>query len=85
MSKTETVEVTLKIPKPLKEFFEAVHKFSKVPFTFEDWCYHLVVFGMKDGLESGDLTSLFPDIESKRLIEAYGLDKVFNFKEDEKN
>lgn len=84
MSEQETVEVTLKIPKPLKEFLEAAHKFSKTSFSFEEWCYRELVFGMKDGLESGDLDSLFPDMNPKLLIEAYGLDKVFKFKKEEK-
>lgn len=64
----------------------AVHKFSKVPFSFEEWCYEQLIFGIKDGLEYGNLDDFFPKvIDGKHLIEAYGLDKVFDFKKNEKN
>ena len=81
MSKeVETVEVTLKIPKPLKEFLEAAHRFSKVKFNFEDWCYKLLIFGIRDSLEGESIDSLFPELAGPLLVEAYGLDKVFKFK-----
>lgn len=77
----EYVEVTLKIPKPLKEFLEAAHRFSRVDFSFEEWCYKQLIFGVRDSLQGGSIDSLFPDLEGHLLMEAYGLDKVFNFKE----
>jgi len=78
-------ELTMKIPKPVKDFLEAAHRFSKVKFSFEEWCYEQLIFGVKDSLEGDSIDSLFPDLAGPQLIEAYGLDKVFNFKEDEKN
>lgn len=77
-------KVTLKIPKPVKEFLEAAHRFSKVQFSFEEWCYEQLIFGIKDALECGDLDAMFPKMTNgKHLVEAYGLDKVFDFKNGE--
>jgi len=77
--------VTVKIPKPLKEFLEAAHLFSKVPFSFEEWCYHQLIFGVKDSLQSDSIDSLFPDLRGDLLMQAYGLDKVFGLQEDAEN
>jgi len=77
-------ELTLKMPKPVKDFLEAAHRFSKVPFNFEEWCYNHLMFGMRDSLEGDSIDSLFPDLQSNLLAEAYGLDKVFNLKKEEK-
>jgi len=78
-------ELTLKMPKPVKDFLEAAHRFSKVKFNFEEWCYKRLIFGIKDALECGDIDAMFPTMtDAKHLIEAYGLEKVFNFKKEEK-
>jgi len=78
MSKEETVEVTVKVPKGMVELFKAAQQFSKnTGLTLEKWLHDRIVFGLKSELDTLDTEDTF-GINSETLIEAYGLSKIFD-------
>jgi hypothetical protein len=75
--KIELVNVTIGIPKPIVDLFDAVQKLAKgKAMSLEHWIFNRFIFGLETDLYELHIKDLF-GVEPGALIEAYGLDKVF--------
>jgi len=70
---SETVNVTLKMPKPLFEFLKAVTEFAKSEETVEEWCCQQVVNSTIDLLKGNTLDAIFNGFSGEDLIKTYKL------------
>jgi len=72
----QTVEITLKMPKPLFEFLKAVKEFTKTEETVEEICCQQIVASTIDLLNSNSIDEIFSSFKGRELIKAYKLNKV---------
>lgn len=76
MSEQETVEVTLKLPKPFFEFLQAVKKFSRDQVPVEELCTRYLMDNIIGMLKGNNIGEVFDSLDREHLIAAYGLDKI---------
>jgi len=79
MSEKEFVEVTVKVPKPILELFQAFKQLTQGHGpAFESWLWDTMIISLK-----GDLDELDPDntfgIKGEKLMKIYGIEKVVQY------
>jgi hypothetical protein len=72
----ETVDVTLKIPKPLFDFLTAVVSFTKLDTTVEKTLCTITEQGIIEVMRGDNPDVIFNGFEGKQLIKAYKLDEI---------
>lgn len=72
----ETVDVTLKIPKPLYDFLSAVVSFTKRDTTAEQILVNVAEDNIINVLEGARIEEVLGGFEGKQLIKAYKLDEI---------
>ena len=73
-NQVETVEVTLKLPRQLVEFFKALSVFTKSELSFEKWLVESIISDVKARVENWDPDLL--NVDAKTLEKAYQLDEI---------
>ena len=72
----ETVDVVLKIPKPLITFLQAVKDFTRTEVPIEEMFSDQLTAHIMGVLQSNHLDEVFPEFARERLFKAYKLDHL---------
>lgn len=76
MSKKETVEVTLTLPKPFMEFLKAIHNLSRVETGLEEWLVQYLIHDIVSSLKGSGIGETFDILDQSLLIKAYNLSEL---------